>query len=147
MKESTSAGDRARQPEHFERDARVLADETQRSTRRHPLAWGFGLGVVVSIAMLLLILQNTHRSAFEWLWWDFEAAAWVLLLVSFTAGAIAVPALLAGALLLRDRRDRLDVVASGVRQHLDRESDRSPPQQRDRRVGPSTPDRPRFGGS
>jgi uncharacterized integral membrane protein len=46
--------------------------------------------------MAIFIVQDTASIGFEWLWLDFEARLWLVLLVAFAAGLIAGPLLLTG---------------------------------------------------
>ena len=74
---------------------------------RHPLARGFALGVVVSVAMVVFVFQNRVDTDLEWLWMDFTAPLWQALLIAFLAGALASPLLGLGMRRsLRKRREQ-----------------------------------------
>lgn len=73
--------------------------------RRHPLARGFLLGVLVAAAMGVLVVQNTDPVPLEWLFFDFEAPTWVVLLVAFASGLVVAPLLAFAWRRSRHRRD------------------------------------------
>lgn len=91
-------------------DVGGLVEVADRGVRGHVLARGFMLGVFVSAAMAVFIVQNTGSIDFDWLWFDFEAPLWLMLLVAFVAGLVAGPLLIARwrrAARERTRRQRL----------------------------------------
>ena len=77
-------------------DVAGLVEVADQGTKAHPLVRGFLLGVVVAAAMAAFVVQNTASIGFEWLWFDFDARLWLVLLVAFGAGLLAGPLLLAG---------------------------------------------------
>lgn len=109
-------GDSARQPDTTTKkdivsgDVSGLVEAAEKAAGSHALARGFVLGVVVTGAMALFIVQNTAAVGFEWLWIDFDADLWLVLLVTFAAGLLAGPLLLAGwrrSAREQERRKRL----------------------------------------
>jgi len=70
----------------------------------HPLARGFALGAVVTVAIFIFIVQNRSDVAIEWLWFDFDASMWLVTLVAFLAGGVASPLLWVGAQQIYRRR-------------------------------------------
>ena|SRR5215204_7191122 len=46
------------------------------------------IGAVVAVLALVFVFQNTDRKTVNFLWMDFEAPAWMWLLVIFLAGAL-----------------------------------------------------------
>lgn len=100
-------GDESAQPPD---DVDRLAEAAEKPVRGHGLMRGFVLGAVVTAAMALFIVQNTASIEFDWLWLEFEAPLWLMLLVAFAAGLIVGPLVIAGwrrASRERARRRRL----------------------------------------
>lgn len=67
------------------------------------------IGMIVSLLMLTFVVQNGHRTTFEFMWLDFTLAAGVALLVSAIAGGLIVAMLGLGRVLqlrLAARRHR-----------------------------------------
>jgi len=105
-----------------------LVDYADHATRRHPLARGFVLGALLTAAMAIFVAQNRQSVDFDWLWIDFEADLWIVLVVAFAAGAVASPLLLYG--LYRSRRDQRQVrqtVGRVKRRAARREAQPQPP--------------------
>lgn len=71
-------------------------DGSEVSDQHHPLARGFVLGALVTAAMAVFVIQNTATVGFEWLWFEFDAALWLALVVAFVAGVLAGPLLVRG---------------------------------------------------
>jgi len=46
------------------------------------------IGGVIGLLALVFVFQNTDRKTVNFLWMDFEAPAWMWLLVIFLAGAL-----------------------------------------------------------
>ncbi len=108
-------------------DVAGLVDVADKSTRGHPLARGFLLGLGVAAAMAIFIVQNTGSIGFEWLWFDFEAHIWVVLLVAFTAGLLAGPLLLAGRRRAARRQAQRQSVVARFKQRGNAESHKGSP--------------------
>jgi uncharacterized integral membrane protein len=47
------------------------------------------IAAVIGIVALVAILQNTRKGHFNFLFFDFEAAVWIWLVVNFGAGVVA----------------------------------------------------------
>ena len=75
-----------------------------RVRRSHAGLLGFMAGAVVAIAVALLIVQNTHETEIEWLFVNGDAATWLVLLITFLAGALAAMLLQFGARYSARRR-------------------------------------------
>ena len=58
------------------------------STMSHPFRWGFVAGGVVAVAVALLIVQNGESVQVDWLWIDFRARLWMVLLLTVAAGGL-----------------------------------------------------------
>jgi uncharacterized integral membrane protein len=78
--------------------------ERDRVRRSHAGLLGFVAGAVVAIAVALLIVQNTHDTEIEWLFVSGDAATWLVLLITFLAGALAAMLLQIGARYSARRR-------------------------------------------
>jgi uncharacterized integral membrane protein len=46
------------------------------------------IGAVIALVALVFVFQNTDRETVKFLWMDFNAPAWMWLLVIFLAGAL-----------------------------------------------------------
>jgi uncharacterized integral membrane protein len=49
---------------------------------------GLIVGALAAAAAALLVIQNSHSSDFEWLWFDFQAPLWLFLLLTLIAGVV-----------------------------------------------------------
>jgi uncharacterized integral membrane protein len=65
------------------------ASAEARGVRRRTAVAGFAAGVVVTVAVALLIVQNTHDTEIEWLVFSRDAATWLVMLLTFLAGGLA----------------------------------------------------------
>lgn len=48
----------------------------------------FGPPLIIAIAALLFVLQNTEETRFNFLWFEFRWPLWIMLIVFMLAGAI-----------------------------------------------------------
>jgi uncharacterized integral membrane protein len=64
------------------------------------------IGVLLAIATIIFIAQNSDRIALEWLWFDFRISPGVLVLVALLLAIVADEVV--GVLVRRHRRRRLD---------------------------------------
>ncbi len=94
-----------------ENSAEVAMRALKRSLR-HPFRLGFVLGGLLSLAAALLVIQNGQSAQISWLWADFSAPLWAVLLLTLVAGGLvwetAKMALRRGRRLRRERREALD---------------------------------------
>ena len=59
-----------------------------RTVRLNPFRTGVILGTVVTIAVVLLIVQNGESAQLDWLMFHFKAPLWIILFLTAVAGAI-----------------------------------------------------------
>lgn len=48
----------------------------------------FGPAAVIALVSLLFIFQNTERTRFSFLWFEFDWPLWIMLVVFMAAGAV-----------------------------------------------------------
>lgn len=65
---------------------------------------GAGIGVLLTVAVVIFVFQNNHATDFDWLWFDFSLPLWSVLVGCIVAGALAATA---GFVLHRRRRRRI----------------------------------------
>jgi len=90
----------------IDNDVDQLVSEAGRMSRRRPLLVGFIIGIVITVAAAVFIVQNTHTVEMEWLWFDFSGRVWLSLSVAFLAGAVASPLIGLGIVHLQRRRGK-----------------------------------------
>jgi uncharacterized integral membrane protein len=56
--------------------------------RRNRFRAALGLGVVVTAAIVMLVVQNGASARLHWLSFHFSSPLWIMLLLTATAGAI-----------------------------------------------------------
>jgi uncharacterized integral membrane protein len=64
------------------------------------------IGVLVALATIIFIAQNSDRIALEWLWFDFRTSPGALVLIALLLGIVADEVV--GVLVRRHRRRRLN---------------------------------------
>jgi uncharacterized integral membrane protein len=69
-------------------DPRETVTRALKSTRRNPFRAGLALGAVVTVAIVLLIIQNGKSAHLSWLAFHFSAPLWIMLLLTAAAGAV-----------------------------------------------------------
>lgn len=84
----------------------VAAAAELRSAKRNRFRAGMVFGVVVTIAVVLLIVQNGESAQFDWITFHFKSPLWILLTLTATAGAIVWDLIKVG--WRRGRRQRRD---------------------------------------
>ena len=99
-------------PEPVEASDRAVAEELRVVRVGRGFRLGVAVGGMVAVAVVLLVAQNGHRTSVEWLWLDFHAAVWLLLVTTFLGGMIVAEA---GRLAIRSARAR----SAGRRQAVD----------------------------
>jgi uncharacterized integral membrane protein len=58
------------------------------TTRRSRFGLGLVVGGVITVAVVLLIIQNGESTQLDWLVFDFEAPLWIMLALTLAAGAV-----------------------------------------------------------
>jgi uncharacterized integral membrane protein len=48
----------------------------------------FGPPAFLAVVALLFVFQNTNETQFSFLWFDFDAPLWIILLISMIVGAV-----------------------------------------------------------
>lgn len=87
------------------RDRKALArdlDEVQRGKPERAFNVGAVVGIVLTVAAAIFIIQNNQTTEFDWLWFDFELPLWTALVGAVAVGVVLVVALFA----VHDRRQR-----------------------------------------
>lgn len=69
-------------------DPREAMVRALRAARRGQFRAGLGLGVVVTAAIVLLVIQNGGSARLSWLSFHFSSPLWIMLLLTAAAGAI-----------------------------------------------------------
>jgi uncharacterized integral membrane protein len=77
-------------------------DEVERGSPERAFDVGVTVGIVVTVAAVIFVLQNRRSTTFDWLWLDFELPLWIALLGAVGAGVVLVLTVLA----VRARRRR-----------------------------------------
>lgn len=102
-------------------DAGELIDRAARLSRRNSFRIGLVVGVVLTVAVVMLILQNGHAILVNWGWLHFSAPLWGVLLVTLAAGIIVgrlVPATIRrGRHRRQERREALEQARRAVASH------------------------------
>jgi uncharacterized integral membrane protein len=70
-------------------------DEVERGRPERAFNFGATLGIVVTVAAMIFVLQNRQSTAFDWLWLDFELPLWTALLGAVGVGVVLVLTILA----------------------------------------------------
>ena len=69
------------------REVGVAADK-RLASRRNGFHVGLVVGVLVTVAVVLLIIQNGESARLDWLVFHFSAPLWIMLLLTLAAGGI-----------------------------------------------------------
>jgi uncharacterized integral membrane protein len=115
----------AEAPDHpeggsLERDV----DEVERGSPERAFNVGVTVGIVVTVAAVIFVLQNRQSTTFDWLWLDFELPLWIALLGAVGVGVVLVLTILAIRARRRRRVRRRRDAAGRLRQAVAR---RGPP--------------------
>jgi uncharacterized integral membrane protein len=112
------------QPESgaLERDV----DEVERGSPERAFNVGVTVGIVVTVAAVIFVLQNRQSSRFDWLWLDFELPLWIALLGAVGVGVVLVLTILAVHARHRRRVRRRRDAAGRLRRAVAR--NRPPPE-------------------
>lgn len=93
-------------------------DEVQRGRPERAFNVGVALGVLVTVAGAIFVLQNNRSTTFDWLWFDFELPLWTALLGAVGVGAVVVLTSLAVHARHRRRIGRRQAAAGRLRRAL-----------------------------
>ncbi len=69
-------------------DARELLTRAEQLSRRNSFRIGLTVGVVVTVAAALLIIQNGDSARLHWLGFSFNAPLWIFLGLTLAAGMV-----------------------------------------------------------
>jgi uncharacterized integral membrane protein len=70
-------------------------DEVERGSPERAFDVGVTVGIVVTVAAVIFVLQNRQSTTFDWLWLDFELPLWIALLGAVGVGVVLVLTILA----------------------------------------------------
>lgn len=84
--------------------------EALKGAKRNRFRAGMVIGILVTIAIVLLIVQNGESAQLDWLSFHFKMPLWILLILTSAAGAIVWD--LIKVLWRRGRRQRRDQKAA-----------------------------------
>jgi uncharacterized integral membrane protein len=70
-------------------------DEVERGRPERAFNVGVTVGIVVTVAAMIFVLQNRQSTTFDWLWLDFELPLWIALLGAVGVGVVLVLTILA----------------------------------------------------
>jgi uncharacterized integral membrane protein len=70
-------------------------DEVERGSPERAFNVGVTVGIVVTVAAVIFVLQNRQSTSFDWLWLDFELPLWIALLGAVGVGVVLVLTILA----------------------------------------------------
>jgi uncharacterized integral membrane protein len=109
-------------PEHSDDVApRDLVERAERLSRRNSFRIGLTVGVVVTVAAALLIIQNGASTRLNWGFWSFNAPLWIFLALTLLAGMVlgrVIPfAIRRGRLRARRRREALAQAREALSPH------------------------------
>ena len=77
-------------------------DEVQRGRPERAFNVGAVVGIVLTVAAAIFVIQNNQTTEFDWLWFDFELPLWTALLGAVGVGIVLIVVLFA----VHDRRQR-----------------------------------------
>jgi len=104
-------------------DGRSLArdlDEVQRGRPERAFNIGVTLGILVTVAAVIFVLQNRQSTTFDWLWLDFELPLWTALLGAVGVGIVLLLTIIAVHARRRRRIGRRRDAAGRLRRALAR---------------------------
>ena len=96
--------DRGKQRTDLSADLREVRTKPERAFNL-----GAALGLTLAVATFIFLVQNSGRTEFEWLWFDFTLPLWIALVGALVTGAL----LILTALAVHARRRRRIAGASG----------------------------------
>jgi len=59
-----------------------------KSAQNNPFRIGMALGTIITVAIVLLIVQNGESAQLDWLVFHFRAPLWIMLMLTMAAGAV-----------------------------------------------------------
>ncbi len=95
-------------------------DEVERGRPERAFNVGATLGIVVTVAAVIFVLQNRQSTGFDWLWLDFELPLWTALVGAVGVGVVLVLTILAVHARRRRRIRRRRDAAGRLRQAVAR---------------------------
>lgn len=88
---------------------------------------GAVLGLTLAVATFIFLVQNSGRTEFEWLWFDFTLPLWIALVGALVTGALLVLTALAVRARRRRRIGRRERAAGRLEQAIASEPPRTTP--------------------
>jgi uncharacterized integral membrane protein len=70
-------------------------DEVERGRPERSFNVGATLGILVTVAAVIFVLQNRQSTTFDWLWLDFDLPLWTALVGAVGVGIVLVLTILA----------------------------------------------------
>lgn len=99
-----------------DRQGERVAAIAARSVKQHRTMIGFLAGAVLTLAALLLVVQNSHPVGLAWAVFDLNLPTGLTLVLTFAAGAVVGPIALGGLRhTQRKRREQLSTVQGATR--------------------------------
>ena len=108
------------EPESEHRDLTRDLDEVQRGRPERAFNVGATVGIVVTVAAVIFILQNGQSTSFDWLWFDFQLPLWTALLGAIGVGIVLVLTVIAVHARRQSRIGRREQAAGRLRRALSR---------------------------
>jgi uncharacterized integral membrane protein len=93
-------------------------DEVERGRPERAFNIGATLGILVTVAAVIFVLQNRQSTTFDWLWLDFELPLWTALVGAVGVGIVLVLTILAVHARRRQRIRRRRDAAGRLRRAL-----------------------------
>ena len=124
IRETSSAQGPAAGGAVVDADRRALThdlDEVERGRPERAFNVGATLGILVTVAAVVFVLQNRQSTGFDWLWFDFELPLWTALLGAVGVGVVLVMTILAVHARRQRRIGRRRDAAGRLRRALGRD--------------------------
>jgi lipopolysaccharide assembly protein A len=102
-------------------------DEVERGRPERAFNVGVTVGIVVTVAAVIFVLQNRQSTTFDWLWLDFELPLWIALLGAVGVGVVLVLTVLAVHARRRRRVRRRRDAAGRLRRAVARDRPQADP--------------------
>jgi uncharacterized integral membrane protein len=114
--------DRGKQRTDLSADLREVRTKPERAFNL-----GAALGLTLAVATFIFLVQNSGRTEFEWLWFDFTLPLWIALVGALVTGALLILTALAVHARRRRRIGRRERAAGRLEQAIASEPPRRPP--------------------